>query len=1153
MVRAARATSSLAAALAVALTVAACGPDAGAGDPYVDTVRAFYRGLASLEAGLLDEARAQFERTTDLAPEEPAAWANLGVAGLRLGRFDEATGQIARAVALAPEDADLVLLLGLAENARGQVDAAITRFREASAVEAANLRARFALAEAVERAGGPGADDEAQQHVETLLAQDPDNLAAQLERARLAAKRGDLPRLADAAAELAGRGGAWPAAATPQLAALRNAIDRGAAADAARAVAFLRNVLARVPEYQDSLVAIRTPAELIAEPLDRFRQLPAPDAAPSPPDGALAYLPEPFAVAAEAAATAVVAFSLDESGAFAVMGANGSVLRRIDVAGAEWPFPGGEAGAPPSASGILPLDWNGDFRTDLLLTGQGGVRLLLQGDGAAFTDATEAAWGRAAPEVAPAAGAWAADLEMDGDLDVVVGLDDGPPLVLRNNGDGTWIRVPQFETVTGVRAMVWGDLDRDGDPDPAFLDAAGALHLFENRQAGQFDRRAAPGDLDPWLALAVADSDADGRLELLGLDAGGVVRRFTSDGDGGWGGGADIVTWQGVPAGAVPGAYRLWLADLDNSGSLDVVTSGGGTSRAWLADTAGRYAVLAQVPAGEISGVADLTGDGRLDLVGLAAGVPTRFRGEGALDYHWHVLRPRAQLDAGDQRINSFGVGGEAEVRAGLLVQKQLLTGGPVHFGLGEREDIDLARILWPNGVAQAEFDLDADASIVAEQRLKGSCPWLFTWDGSGMRFVTDFLWRSPLGLRINAQDTAGVVQTEDWVKIRGDQLVPRDGVYDVRITAELWETQFFDHVSLLVVDHASDVEVYVDERFSVPAPDLDVRATTPPQAVAAAWDDAGREVTDLVREQDGRYLDTFALGRYQGVTAGEHAVEFALGDGVPATGPVWLLAYGWIYPTDSSINVALGQGGLAPPRGLALDVLEPSGAWRTVYPDLGFPAGKNKTIMIDISDVARSAVRLRLRTNLEIYWDWLGHAGAVENADVRTTRLAPARADLQYRGFSQTEFVTARGPEVPRYDALANIRQRWRDLEGYHTRFGDVRELLAGIDDRYVIMNAGDELRFAFPEIPPPGDGWTRDFVLIGDGWVKDGDYNTTFSKTVGPLPSHGQPGYSMPPGGPAIEADPVYRQHADDWQRYHTRYVTPRTFLDGLSRGAR
>jgi Tfp pilus assembly protein PilF len=1119
--------------------VAACG---GADDPYTTTVLTFHRGLAAMEAGLLDDARDIFETTTELAPDEPAAWANLGVAGLRLGILDEAAGQIVRAAALAPDDADVVFLLGLAESARGQVDAAVARFRETLAIDDAHLRARLALARAVERAGGPDADDTAQAEVEALLTRAPDNLVVHLERARLSAKRGDRAALDDATSELTARRAGWPETALDQLALLADAADRGAIADAARAVAFLRNVLARTPEYQGALVAVETPPDLIAEPLLTFRRLPVPSPLPSPPDPGLTYQPEALARAVDgASALAVVA--LDATGATAVVGASAELLQRLDGPG-QWLFPGG--GIAPSPAGLLPLDWNGDFRTDLVLAGGAGVRLLLQEDGTTFTDATATAWAGAAPTAGAAFGAWAADLEMDGDLDVVVGLEAGAPLVLRNNGDGAWTPIEAFTTVSGVRGMAWADLDGDGDPDPVLLDEVGAVHVFVNQQAGRFDPRPAPDGIEPWLALAAGDSNADGRLELLGLDAGGAVSRHAWAGDG-WDTGAALATWPGATGGGVPGTYRLWLADLDNSGSLDLVASGGGASRAWLADTVGAYAVLPGIPTGEIGGVADLTGDGRLDLVGLTAGVPTRFRGAGELDYHWHVMRPRAQLEAGDQRINTFGVGGEAEVRTGRLVQKQLLAGGPVHFGLGTREQVDIARILWPNGVAQAEFDLGADEAVVAEQRLKGSCPWVFTWDGTQMQFVTDFLWRSPLGLRINAQDTAGVVQTEDWVRIRGDQLVPRDGVYDVRITAELWETHFIDHVSLLVVDHPVDVEVYVDERFAVPAPALEVRATAAPVTVTGAWDGTGRDVTGLVTARDGRYLDTFALGRYQGVAASEHAVEFTLGD-VPADGPVWLLAYGWIYPTDSSINVAIGQGRLAPPSGLALDAQDASGQWRTVRADLGFPAGKQKTIMVDVSDVARTATRLRLRTNLEIYWDWLGHAAGRDAAGIRTTRLDASLADLGYRGYSQTSNIGPRGPEVPRYSALANIGQRWRDLEGYHTRFGDVRELLAGIDDRYVIMNAGDELRFGFDALPPPAAGWTRDFVLIGDGWVKDGDYNTSFSRTVGPLPTHARSEYVMPPDGPALEADPAYRAHPDDWERFHTRYVTPRAFLGGL-----
>ena len=52
----------------------------------------------------------------------------------------------------------------------------------------------------------------------------------------------------------------------------------------------------------------------------------------------------------------------------------------------------------------------------------------------------------------------------------------------------------------------------------------------------------------------------------------------------------------------------------------------------------------------------------------------------GTAAYHWHVMRPRAQPTAGDQRINSFGIGGDIEIRSGLLTQKQAITGtaGPL-------------------------------------------------------------------------------------------------------------------------------------------------------------------------------------------------------------------------------------------------------------------------------------------------------------------------------------------------------------------------------------------------------------------------------------------------------------------------------------------
>jgi ASPIC and UnbV len=601
------------------------------------------------------------------------------------------------------------------------------------------------------------------------------------------------------------------------------------------------------------------------------------------------------------------------------------------------------------------------------------------------------------------------------------------------------------------------------------------------------------------------------------------------------------------PTGVAVGQAHLVVADLDNNGAGDFVISSPTATRIVLSGPAKSFrAIDARALPGGVTAAADLDGDGRLELIGRGDDGPRLIRVKGQKQYHWQSIRLRAASATGDQRINSFGIGGEVEARTGLHAQKQLIAAPVVHFGLGGATSAEVARITWPNGFLQSEFDLAADSVIAASQRLKGSCPWLFAWNGEAMGFVTDFIWRSPLGLRINAQATADVQMTEDWVRIRGDQLAARNGEYDLRITAELWETHFFDLTSLLVVDHPRDTEVFVDERFAVPPPRLGVVATSPLREFAGVRDDQGRDALDVVRARDDRHLDFAGRGPYQGVTR-EHFVELELPEGAPRSGPLWLVAQGWIHPTDSSINVALGQGNHAPPAGLSLQVADAQGRFKPARTGLGFPAGKDKTILIDLAGIfpATGPRRMRLTTNLEIFWDRLGWAIGRPDVKLEPRPLALTTADLRFRGYSVTEQKDASTPERPRY-VLEGVAPRWRDLEGFHTRFGDVRELLLAVDDRYVIMNAGDELRLTFPEAPPLQPGLVRDFVLIGDGWEKDGDYNTVASRTVLPLPTHRSAKYGGGTG--RLEDDPVYLRHRADFERYHTRFVSPAAARDAL-----
>ena len=1129
---------------------------------YRETVRAFYRGLASLEVGLLDDAQAAFERAAALAPDEPAIRANLAVVHVGFGNETEAAEHIEAARGLAPDRTEVRFLEAQLAGFQGRFEDAVAGFRQVVEMDPDHLRARYALAQELDRAGDAEAA-EAQVHLEAIRDRQPGNLAVLVQHARMASRRQDEPALSDTVERLAGMTGGWPDLAVAQLDGLSGALAEADWSRAERSAQLLRNVLVRQAAFREDQARVSVSAEAIAEPLMRFLVLPSPPATASPRDESLAYVAEPLDPGASGD-QAVVAVVPGGEEAPMVFAANGQEARRLGDpdGGARFPFPTGTgpAGpAPPTGNGLLALDWNGDYRMDLALAGPGGLRLWAreeEGDG--FTEATPAPADPAGADpavAAPAAatldawGVWAADTEMDGDLDIVLAAAAGAPAVLRNNADGTWRREDPFPGVTVLRGFGWGDFDLDGDPDAVLLDGSGVLHLFENRQAGRFDPAGPLALPAAAVGLAVGDLDADGRLDLALFDADGRLWRGSRDGAA-WAT-AEIASWDGFPAGAAPGSHRLLLADLDNNGALDVLASGTSGTRVWLADEGSRLEPHDAGVDAEIFAAHDLTGDGLLDLVGVRDGTPVRLAAQADAGYGWQQIRPRAHVAAGDQRINAFGVGGEIEVRAGLLVQKQVLTGPPAHFGLGVQTQADVTRISWPNGVTQADFEFAANQVVAAEQRLKGSCPWLFAHDGTRMSFVTDFIWRSPLGLRINAQDTADIAFTEDRVLVRGDQLAAVDGEYDLRITADLWETHFFDHVSLLVVDHPPDTEVWVDERFARDPVPLDTVVTGPSRTVTRVWDDAGADVSELVAKRDNRYVASFDEGTHQGI-AEPHYLELELDEATEAWDAVTLLAHGWVYPTDSSINVALGQGNHPIPRGVAMEGRDAKGHWVVLHPDLGFPAGKLKTMVVDVPrfpDGTRPR-RLRLRTNLEIYWDWIAQAPRLDPGLARETRLDPAVADLGYRGYSRTELLGPRGLELPDYE-IGNHRPRWRDLVGFHTRFGDVRELLAGVDDRYVIMNAGDEMRLRFEASPPPEAGWRRDYVLIGDGWVKDGDFNTTHAKTVGPLPSHDQPVYD-PDVSAVLEDDPVYLRHADDWLNWHTRYVAPDYFLRGLRRVA-
>ncbi len=1125
---------------------------------YRDYVASFYTGLAALQVG--DDVRAEkyLAQTAGLAPGEPAGWANWGILRLRQRDFDAASERIVKARKLDPQNGHIFYLLGLIETGKGRAAEAITDFRKAVELDPKDLIAQYQLAVEIERQGDANSEAEVQKLMQQIVQEQPGNVAALLDLGRVAAKRGDNAALKEAVAGIERQSQGWPPEVLQQFAALQTAASGPEVRSAALRTTYLRNVLMRLPDFRKDLAAIKPQPGDEAQPFSRFLRMETPRFTPAPPDTALTFDFQPVRAADTTAWRWVGAVALGDAGAATVVEANGETVKL--ATGAQFPFPGGAAHSAPSAEGIVPIDFNYDFKTDLVLAGAGGVRFFRQDSPASFSDVTAQTKLPAAILNGSYTGGWAVDIEADGDLDVVLGSASGAPLVLRNNGDGSFATISPFGAIRGVRGFVWADLNGDGNPDAAFLDGSGRLRVFGNQRLGNFAEIAVPATVGPAKAVTVGDIRHNGYLDLLVVEADGKIVRLAEKADGsGW----DAAEVAQIPdaSGFLAGEVRLHAVDLDNNGAVDLLLGRvGGDGQAgvpaalvWLGDEKGGFLPAKRVDSAHVVfDAADLKADGQFSLLGLSAdGQLLQGASRGAAGYHWQIIRPRALQATGDQRINSFGVGGEIEIRSGLLVQAQPITGPQVHFGLGTQEQTDVARILWPNGTLRAEFSLKADQQVVTEQRLKGSCPFLFAYNGSRMEFVKDAVpWGSAIGLRIDNLGTASIAATEEWYKIGANELKARDGFYDLRITGELWETYYYDSLALMAVDHPAGTEVFTDERFVVPAVKPRITAVGEAHKIMHAVDDLGADVTGTVRDLDGKYLDTFGRGQYQGVTR-DHYVEITLPDDLPAKGPLYLIAKGWLHPSDSSVNVAMGQGSRAQAKPLSLEVPDGRGNWVVVRPNLGFPAGRKKICLIDLTGVFQPGAphTLRLKTNLEVYWDSIEWAQGLPETPLKVTRLTPEMADLHYRGYSAIHQADASSPEIPSYDQLSGARQPWRDLEGYYTRYGDVRELLNGVDDRYVIMNAGDEMAIRFKEQPAPPAGWVRDFVIAGDGWIKDGDYNSTYSRTVLPLPHHDRKNYNTAPG--KLEEEWVYRRHPRDWQNYHTRYVVPENTLNFSNAG--
>ena len=721
----------------------------------------------------------------------------------------------------------------------------------------------------------------------------------------------------------------------------------------------------------------------------------------------------------------------------------------------------------PATAGMALIDSKGIGQTDLLVWSSRGIHLFLKGREPAAETGLEGLTD--VIDVVPG------DFNDDGLMDLCVLTAAGPALY-RNTG-GHFVRERANLPARRFDRAVWIDYDHDYDldlvllgPEPALMRNQGAAGWADRTEDFPFVK----GDVTSAEKTRVNPDSKAFDLAVFYRDHAPVLYRDQL------GGRYTVEAFQGPPA-----ADRKQAdADFDAVGRMDQ---------------------------------ARLSSDGSIHLM----------RNQSNQNHHWI----RAQLKG----VRSLKLAQDAlvEMKAGTLYRRQFYEGVPVEFDAGDHASVDVIRITWPNGLIQNEVRQATNQTHIYQeaQRLSGSCPMIWTWNGRQFQFITDVLGVAPLGAR-DGEGGYFPVDHQEYVRIPGASLHPADNHYEVRITEELSEVSYLDQVQLFAVDHPASTEIFTNEKFkSPPYPEFRLFGVKRRIYPKTARDGHGADVLAQVIARDGHYPDRFR--RSETGVAELHTLDLDFGSAAPS-GKAILVLNGWVdWPDGSTFRRASQESkdGLVMPY---LQVEDAHGAWKTVNPDMGMPAGKPKTIVVPVEFLSDHR-KIRIVTNLCVYWDEIFLSEDVSDAGLKPVSIPFDFADLHFRGFSESRIdPRRRQPDTFFYDRVSSA-SFWNPTPGLYTRYGRVDNLLRDVDDRLAIMGSGDEVTLKFPAsgLPALPSGMTRDFLLKVDGWAKDRDPNTAFSATVQPLPFHGMSRYPYP----ASEHYPRDAAH-DAYQRtYNTR----------------
>jgi tetratricopeptide (TPR) repeat protein len=1045
----------------------------------------------------LDDAKMALRAALALDENSAQGWYNLGLAQHAGNEVEAALASFQQAARNDPRDADSYYFEGACYQELKQFDKAIDLFEEALRIEPLHASAEFGLARSLQRTG------------HTAEARDHFKRFQHLTGAKISAAIG---------------------------------LSYGEQGH------YSTVIPVKEPETVKPIKRAMIPVRLVAQPMVAQSivskaEESGPESGPESGLGARPFTTTGGACSMDVTGSGRMDLVLMQSGAQAIR-----VLHdRGDGSFEDWDSEAAGLKAGGHAVACAVGDYDGDGLNDLAVALDGpqdGAVLLFHNLGhGQFKDVTAEAG--LAPRNRPS-GITFVDYDHDGDLDLLLtgsplksslmSGDAAPNVLWRNNGNGTfteWTEPTGLGGSGATAAAILTDFNNDHAVDLAVTGDGPSPLIYVNPREGKYPTQPLydGATLPPTVGITVLDFNKDSWMDIAVTHAGApglTLWRNVEDPDHVARGSARRFARVELPLKDAERGWGLTPIDIDNDGWIDlaaiVETRSGPLVRVFRNRSDGSFedvshalgldSVQLRAPRGLIA--ADM-GDGAASLIVTQLNAPpVLLRNVGANKNHF------ARLDLTGYADNKTALGVKVEVFANGLWQKWELAGASgyqtqatprILVGLGDADGIDLLRILWPTGVLQDEIDLPRQPVIAMKEadRRGSSCPVLFAWDGHNYKFVTDVIGAAVVGhwftpTRRNTPNPG------EWVKIDGANVAPVNGKVSLRFMEPMEEVNYVDRLRLVAVDHPQEVEVNPDERFLDDPPFASGRvvASRGTKLPVGAWDGEGRDVLDRLSRRDHQFASGFTVLPYDGF-ANLHALTLDLGSiqtgiqtGDQTGGPLRLLMTGYVNYFSATSLYAAWQAGLKPISPY-VEAERPDGTWQRIAGEAGFPAGLERTIVVDLTGKLPAGTRrIRLMTNLQIYWDQV-LIDQSTGAEVRAEEAPLATATLHFHGYPKQ--MEGASPGDLDYDYnFASLTGPFQRERGNYTHMGDVTPLVKSMDDQFVILGSGEEIAAEFDaaKLPALPAHWKRDYFFYANGFVKDMDWWEGSPFTVAQLPFH-------------------------------------------------